>query len=223
MSRHEVLWEQLWSAQGNEIRYLRCVQVDQQLNYQIIDPERPDSPEVVFRFYEEAIHWLNQERFDLEPQKDDTHPTKPTRRLTPQQKKQLSYARDHHSMSTGKGASRRVQSMFPKLRRRQYRQRLKAFLRREVQTLFRDVSDQSLRSIRPESTPEFSRSVRLDQALQEKRKRRMEQQKRAQDVNDSLDEASSDSNITPPPQESRLRPSRPSHEKQSRRRLDGKR
>lgn len=169
MSYRNILWEQWWSSH-DDTRNLRCVQEEGRQFYEVTDLD--DNVLIGFRFYDEAVEWLTQESFHLDLSEEDTHPTKPKRRWTPQQKKQISYARDRHSMSTGQGASRRMQQVLPKLRRRQYRRRLKEYVRREMNTLFREVSDQSLRSIRAERKPEFTRSVRLDRALAEKQHRR---------------------------------------------------
>jgi hypothetical protein len=107
----------------------------------------------------------------------DTDPRKPERRLTPQRKKKLSYRRDSRSIPIGKGASRRLRQLWPKLRRRQLRRRMKAFLRREANTLFRDVSDQTLRSIQADDTPSFDKQLPLEEALEEKRRRRVDGEK----------------------------------------------
>lgn len=175
MSRRDELWQQIWRAQGDSIRYVCCIQHDQRLRFEIINPDRQNQIEAMFDIYADAVAWLKKEQFSLDSG-DVVISNETPRRLTPQEKKRLSYLHDHHSMSTGTGASRRVQQIFPKLRRRQYRRRAKAYLRRETRNLFRDITDQSFRSIRAEGVPTFSRSVPLDEALEEKRRRRQSQE-----------------------------------------------
>jgi hypothetical protein len=176
VSKRIECWQQIWrtyDTEGEEFRFLRCVQVGDQMKFEVVDPERADAVvEVEFDLYTDAVRYLTRQQFVLDAEED----FKPTRRRTPQEKKRLSYERDHHSMPTGKGASRRTQSELPKLRRRQHRHRLKEYVRRESRGLFREVSEQSLRSIRPEEDPEFRRSVPLDEALEEKREKRAERQ-----------------------------------------------
>jgi hypothetical protein len=176
MNKRVEIWEQIWRAENDELRLLVCVQHDDNLQYEIIDPQRDDDGvELEFELYLDAIEWLNQQDFrpDIEA---EVGQAKPPRRHTPQEKKRLSYERDHHSMPTGRGASRRNQSELPKLRRRQHRHRLNDYLRRETQGLYKDVNDQTLRGIRSESKPEYRRSVRLEDAIQEKKRKRDERE-----------------------------------------------
>jgi hypothetical protein len=179
-SKRTELWHQVWVAFNDETRYLRCIQIGDRLVYEIIDPAQKDTVEVIFDLYDEALEWLEEEQFVMDDG-EDTNPSKPTRRLTPQEKKRLSYEKDRHTMSGPSGASRRTQSKVPKLKRRQYRRRLNRYIRNETQGLYREVSDQSLRSIRPDDVPEYSREVPLDEALEEKRKRREEKARQARE------------------------------------------
>lgn len=181
MKKRVEIWEQVWRSDDNEheVRLLVCVQHEDNMKYEVIDPQHDDDT-TTFELYQDAIEWLTHQSFTLDPSAE-TGRNKPARRLTPQEKKRLSYERDHHSMSTGKGASRRNQSEQPKLRRRQHRHRLNEFLRRETQGLYKDVSDQTLRGIRPEGKSEYRRSVPLEDALEEKKRRRVEREEARKD------------------------------------------
>jgi hypothetical protein len=175
------IWEQVWRSDDDELRLLVCVQHEDNMKYEVIDPQRDDDEvEMAFELYQDAIEWLTHQSFTLDPS-TESRQTKPSRRLTPQEKKRLSYERDHHSMPTGKGASRRNQSEQPKLRRRQHRHRLNEFLRRETQGLYKDVSDQTLRGIRPEGKSEYRRSVPLEDAIEEKKRKRVEREEAHKD------------------------------------------
>lgn len=183
MNKRVEIWEQVWRSDDNEheVRLLVCVQHEDNMKYEVIDPQRDDDEvEMAFELYQDAIEWLTHQSFTLDANAEIGH-HKPVRRLTPQEKKRLSYERDHHSMPTGRGASRRNQSKQPKLRRRQHRHRLNEFLRRETQGLYKDVSDQTLRGIRQEGKSEYRRSVPLEDAIEEKKRRRIEREEAHKD------------------------------------------
>lgn len=181
MSRRVEIWEQVWRSDDNEheVRLMVCVQHEDKMSYEVIDPQSDDDP-VTFALYQDAIVSLTHQSFTLDANAETGH-HKPTRRLTPQEKKRLSYERDHHSMPTGRGASRRNQSEQPKLRRRQHRHRLNEYLRRETQGLYKDVSDQSMRGIRQEGKSEYRRSVPLEDAIDEKKRKRVEREEAHKD------------------------------------------
>lgn len=179
MSKRVEIWEQVWRSDDDELRLLVCVQQGDKMSYDVIDPQSDDDP-VTFALYQDAIESLTHHSFILDANAE-TGQYKPARRLTPQEKKRLSYERDHHSMPTGKGASRRNQSEQPKLRRRQHRHRLNEYLRRETQGLYKDVSDQTLRGIRQEGKSEYRRSVPLEDAIEEKKRKRVEREEAHKD------------------------------------------
>ncbi len=179
MSKRVEIWEQVWRSDDDDLCLLVCVQQGDKMSYEIIDPQSDDDP-VTFALYQDAIESLTHHGFTLDANAE-TGQYKPARRLTPQEKKRLSYERDHYSMPTGKGASRRNQSEQPKLRRRQHRHRLNEYLRRETQGLYKDVSDQTLRGIRQEGKSEYRRSVPLEDAIEEKKRKRVEREEAHKD------------------------------------------
>ncbi|MBI5929439.1 MAG: hypothetical protein HY862_09030 [Chloroflexi bacterium] len=183
MDKRVEIWEQIWRSDDDqyELRLLVCVQYGDGMKYEVINSQREnDVVEVEFDIYADAIEWLTNQHFTLDANAEIGQ-AKPPRRLTPQEKKRLSYERDHHSMPTGKGASRRNQSELPKLRRRQHRHRLNEYLRRETQGLYKDVSDQTLRGIRPEGKSEYRQSMPLEDAIEEKKRKRVEREEAHKD------------------------------------------
>ena len=170
MDTEDILWEELWVAYDDTTRYLRCIMVATNMHFDVYDAET-DTIEAEFTLLNDAREWMRIHQFIYDDQRD-TRPKPFERRMTPQQKKQLSYERDSRAVPTGKGASRRVQKLMPKLRRRQVRRKMKAFLRRELTSMFRDVNDQSFRSIKSDDVPDFEKKMSLEEALKEKERRR---------------------------------------------------
>lgn len=170
MDTEDILWEELWVAYDDATLYLRCIMVAPHMHFDVYDAEN-DSIEAEFALLSEARQWLKAHQFVYDD-KRDTQPKQLERRMTPQQKKQLSYERDSRAVSTGKGASRRVRRLMPRLRRRQVRRRMKIFLRRELKSIFQDVTDQSFRSIKAVELPDYEKKMPLEDALREKERRR---------------------------------------------------
>lgn len=169
----EVLWEQLWAA-DDEIRFLRCMMGDNGMRFDIINPDLENQVELTFSHYKKATEWLTGQSFTLQerPARQTPEP-----RLTPREKKSLSYERDTRTVGIGRGASRRTRSQLPKIRRRQLRRRMKEYLREQLNTLYRDITDQSFRSFRAEDVPDFGEEMPLKEAIEEKRKRKKEGKK----------------------------------------------
>lgn len=170
MDNEDILWEELWVAYDDSTLYLRCIMEDSNMYFDIYNADA-NSVEAEFTLLNDARSWLQRHQFVYDDQRD-TRPKPFERRMTPQQKKQLSYERDSRSIPTGKGASRRVRKLMPKLRRRQVRRKMKAFLRRELTSMFRDVNDQSFRSIKGDEVPDYDKQMSLEDALREKERRR---------------------------------------------------
>lgn len=176
MADMDILWEQMWLDPDERLLMLRCVMVEHTMRFEVINPTLEDRVEATFDHYDQARAYLRRENF----QHDTRHELEPRpgqHRLSPQRKKQLSYRRDARTLPNGRGASRRTKSLLPKLRRRQLRRRMKAYLQRQLKTIFREVSDQSLRSIRADDLPQFGETVALKDALQEKKRRRSKNEK----------------------------------------------
>jgi hypothetical protein len=175
MSAGDMLWEELWLDEADTILFLQCVMDKDKMSFAICQEDGQLAMQ--FARLEQATHWLTTEGFTHDTFDEEAIPPKISRRLTPQQKKRLSYERDTRTVPTGQGASRRVKQLIPKLRRRQLRHRLKAYLQRELNTIFRDISDQSLRSIHAEEMPHYEEELPLHDALEEKKRRKREGKK----------------------------------------------
>jgi hypothetical protein len=169
----EVLWEQVWTAE-EEMRFLRCMMGENGMRFDVINPDLENKVECMFSRYKDATDWLIEQSFTLHEQLAQQTSE---RRLTPREKKRLSYERDTRTVGTGQGASRRTKSQLPKIRRRQLRRRMKEYLREQLSTLHRDITDQSFRSFRAEDTPEFGEEMPLKDALDEKQKRKKDGKK----------------------------------------------
>ena len=164
----EVLWEQVWTAE-EEMRFLRCTMSAGGMQFDVINPDREDEVECIFSRYKHATDWLLEQSFTLQERPASLTPE---RRLTPREKKRLSYEHDTRTVGTGHGASRRTKSQLPKIRRRQLRHRMKEYLREQLSTLHRDITDQSFRSFRAEDIPDYGEEMPLKDALEEKQKRK---------------------------------------------------